>query len=220
MTEELASGQIFTQGGAIEGDERVVCPDAVEVDGPGDQFLACAGFTPEKHGGSRILDLFDHPVDCNHRLTVADDIFEPVFSAQLAFQKGIACRKFPLFQGLFHDQTDVVDVKGLGDVILRPGFHGHDRRVDGAVGGNHDDADIGLVFLGRPQHIHAVHSRKFQIRYDQLVIGCFELFQRAFSFSNGVDPIAFLTHDVLQRIPHFRVVFDDQNPVSLHKIIP
>ena len=51
MSKELALDQLRRDGGAVDFDERSVAARAGRVDGPGQQFLADAGFAEEEHRG-------------------------------------------------------------------------------------------------------------------------------------------------------------------------
>ncbi len=53
--------------------KRLVGPQAVLVDGAGDQLLAGAGFPPDQHGGLGGGDPPDGLVDILHGLAAADD---------------------------------------------------------------------------------------------------------------------------------------------------
>lgn len=49
MPEELAFEEAFADGGAIEGDERLVTAPGAVVDPPGYKLLACPAFAFQQH---------------------------------------------------------------------------------------------------------------------------------------------------------------------------
>ena len=63
MAEQLAFDQALGQGAAVDRHERHVAPQALIVNGPGDQLLAGAGFAEHQHGGIGRRDLGDQLAD-------------------------------------------------------------------------------------------------------------------------------------------------------------
>ena len=73
VAEEFALQQRLGDGGAVDGDERLLRAVAVLVDGARDQFLAGAGFAADEHGDRLGGDAANLLVDRLHGAAVADD---------------------------------------------------------------------------------------------------------------------------------------------------
>ena len=72
MAEQLALGQVFGEGAAIDGDEGHVGALALLPEHPGDEFLAGARFAEDQHGNVVRGDLGDLRVDLGHHRRFAD----------------------------------------------------------------------------------------------------------------------------------------------------
>src|SRR5207248_1033270 len=69
----LTLQQALAQGTAVDADVGAIGPRAVLMDGPGDQFLAGAGFADEEHAGLGRRHHAGYPVDLAHGRAGADD---------------------------------------------------------------------------------------------------------------------------------------------------
>lgn len=72
MSEQLAFDQIEWDGGAVDGDERLVSSRACLVDRPGDQLLSGPMLSPDQDGDRMTRDIFDEAVDLLHRRALSD----------------------------------------------------------------------------------------------------------------------------------------------------
>ncbi len=59
MPEQFAFDQHFRQRGAVEADQRLVCPRRVQMDGLGHQLLADTGFTHDQYRQRAVADQFN-----------------------------------------------------------------------------------------------------------------------------------------------------------------
>ena len=92
MAEQFAFQQGFRNGGAIDGDERLVPARAVVVNGAGDHFLAGAAFAGDQHIGAAFADLGDAFDDFAECRAGADQIVEAVTADQFFAQPLISAR--------------------------------------------------------------------------------------------------------------------------------
>ncbi len=129
MTKEFAFNQIFGQGGAVDGDARLPTPGTGEVDGPGYQLFARAGFAADENRGGTVGDLGDLVIDGLHAGAIADDVSGPVAVAELASQALVFGQKTIAFLQLVANGGDrfreqVGDQSEEGEVAIERGLVG------------------------------------------------------------------------------------------------
>jgi hypothetical protein len=61
----------------------------------------------------------------------------------------------------------VFGIDGLGEEVERALLHRFDGVLDAAVGGHHDDRQLGVQLLGGAQHAKAVALRQAEVRQHQ-----------------------------------------------------
>ncbi len=83
VTEKLAFKQFGRNGTAVNGDERLIFPIPIEMDGFGHQFFTGARVTQDQDSGIGTDDFFHAGEDLLHGQAVADNSVEPIFSPQL-----------------------------------------------------------------------------------------------------------------------------------------
>jgi hypothetical protein len=162
VAEQLALDEGLGHGGQVDGDERPARPRRIVVDGAGDQLLAGAALAGDEHRRRRAGDAADQREDLAHRLAAGDDVGEAVGLLDLALEAGDLAAQAALAQRLAGDQQELLDLEGLGDVVVGAQLDGADRGLDGAerrdhhhvrrLGERHDVADeVEAVEVGHPQ---------------------------------------------------------------------
>jgi hypothetical protein len=53
----------------------------------------------------------------------------------------------------------VTRLEGLGNKIIGAVLHRLDSEIDGAIGRNHDDGDVGISMMNFFEHIETLHTR-------------------------------------------------------------
>jgi len=76
--------------------------------------------------------------------------------SQLRFQIGVFRYGASVLQCPLNRQQKLVHLERLGDVVESSQFEGLDRRLDGAVGGQHDDRHARLPLMNISKKIHSV----------------------------------------------------------------
>jgi len=95
-------------------------------------------------------------------------------------------------EGLRHEVGHRVEIERIVGDVVRPRLHRFDRRVDGGIGRQQDDDDVGMVVLDPSKHGHAVDVGHLVVQQHE------------------IDPLVHLVDGVL---PRGR--FDDAQPVRL-----
>ena len=114
------------------------------MDGFGNKFFAGAAFALNQHGRTARRDLCDEIEEAQHRLALADDVFEVV-----ALLKG-ALELDDLFFGTMPSDSaanigeELLVIPGLLDEVLCARTYGVYDVADGAEGGDQDDRELWL----------------------------------------------------------------------------
>ena len=129
VAEQLAFEQRLGQGGAVDLDERLVRPQAVVVDGVGDEVLARAALAADQHGRVAVGHLLDQPVHLLHRVARADHVVHGESRLQLppqpdvlvAQQRPLGLHELVQLDRLGDHRGDDVEQTQAGVEIVAPG---------------------------------------------------------------------------------------------------
>ena len=156
VAEQLALQQRLGNGGAVDGDERLVGAVAVLVEGAGDEFLAGAGLAADQHrdrGGGHPADFL---VDVLHGAAAADEGETGGAGFAQLHRLGHAL-------GVRHGGGDQVQqflgLERLEQILEGAELGGLDGGFGGAVGGHHDDGQLGLGRVELGDQLQAVQAR-------------------------------------------------------------
>jgi hypothetical protein len=144
VAEELGLHQVAGDRPAVHPDEGLVLARAVLVEGARDELLARARLARDEHRRGGVGHLLQDRVDLLHRRVGADDLVAPLAEA---LELHVAGAQVARAQRLGDDVADLRQVEGLGDEVEGPAAHRLHRGVDGAVGGDHDHREVGVVLL-------------------------------------------------------------------------
>ncbi len=135
------------------------------MDGAGEEFLARARFAGDEHvdGGRRDApDQVEHGL---HLLALSDDV--PVLAADLALEPGVFFFQPGGLQGPFHGVEQVIQLEGLGDVVLGPVFDGRDGALGVGVGRDHEHRNLGPGLADANKQVDAAFLAQAQVEQDQ-----------------------------------------------------
>ncbi len=155
VAEQFGFEEVLGNRRRVDGDERLVGPRAVAVQGARDQFLAAARFAGDQHGGVRQSQTADGAEDFLHGWRLAENLrHQPLFLFCTTLVHGFIDRP--------PDQLDrLIDVEGLGQIFEGTALEGGDRALQIGIGGHDDDRDgreAGLHFLQQLQPRLAGHA--------------------------------------------------------------
>ena len=135
----------------VDGDERLGAARTLMVDGPRHQLLARPALARDEHGGRRPRDLGHELVDADHGAVPPDHgpRSAPLVAGQgqLGAQTEHLALQRPLLEGPVHEQRDVVDVEGLGEVVVRAALERLHGRADLVHRGDQRHHDAGVEGL-------------------------------------------------------------------------
>ena len=187
--------QITRQGAAVYGDESMVHPRRIGVDGLGHQFFAGAGFAGHQNGraaGGHLSDKVKHP---QHTLTLAHDIGEAVALLERALELGVFVQQALAGNDPVDFDQQFVIVPGFGQIIVGTQFYGLHGRFHGTESRDHENGCIAVPFANVPQHFHAGFFRHHEVQQHQ-VVGA--LLQLAFALGGILGEVYFITFQVQQ----------------------
>ena len=207
VAEQHGFDERFGQTGTIDNDEGALGPIAVVMDGPGEKFLAGAGFPGDQRISVGIGGLGHEVETAHHAVAVADDA--------LALE-GHGRRTMGEFFLAVLEGADQGQGHGLGrsrffDIIPGPVLDGQLGAVGIARAGENNDFR-GLVTLGDPgdgQQAVAVRQVHIQVHHvERTPIQGLHPFGQA---GAGRDLVAHPLNDQLADLANMGVVIDDQN---------
>jgi hypothetical protein len=143
---------------------------------PRHHFFSGAGLADDEHTEIRLCDLLDrgnHLADCLARtktLTRREHLVNVIGQVlQLHLEA-------PLIQSPKHDTSDLLMLKWLGNIVVRPRADCLYRSEDFGKPRNQDHRQIGVEFLRLAHQLHAVHARHAEVgKHDIRVCGTYQL---------------------------------------------
>ncbi len=163
VAEEFGLEEGRGEGGAMDGDEGFLSARGEVVDGLGDEFLAGAGGAAQEDGGLGGRGLLEEGEDVLHGGGVADDGVEGVTVVELGVEALVFGFEGAGAEGALEEEFEVVEVDGLGEEVGGAFLHGFDSGLDGAVGGEENDDEIGVGGAGATEELEAVGAGHAQV---------------------------------------------------------
>ncbi len=165
MSEQFALQQVFLQRAAVDDDDGLVRARAQLVDQAREQFLARAAFPLDQDGRPAGRHAAGHVDELHHLVAFVDDLFGGHAAlAQLLPEQFVFPDQAPAFRNAVHQQKQLIELHGLGDVVDGADLDRFDGRFNGAVGGDDDDVDLMVDALHFLEHVHAVHAGHLDVQ--------------------------------------------------------
>ena len=143
MAEEFALQNVLAERGTVEGNEGLVLPRAVLMDGLGHEFFSGAGLTLNEHGRIGRGDSLEPFNQSEHLPTRSDDPLKPELLVETAVQLKVLPLEADTSGCLLDSGPQVGKVERFLQVGKSPLLHGGYRGRNGAMAG--DDDHFGLV---------------------------------------------------------------------------
>ncbi|MNT08018.1 hypothetical protein D3C72_1427450 [compost metagenome] len=168
MAEENAFHQIMGNGAAIDCYEGLVRPVAGRLDGPGDHFLAHAGFTFQHHGDARLGGTLRELNDPQHCGACGNDIGKIHCIAPSAPSRAGFCLSPVKLERIGDGGADPFRRDRLHNEIEGAGAHGLHDGIDAALPRLYNDGNVCAEFADGLQKGKPVHFRHHQIKDDDI----------------------------------------------------
>ena len=156
MAEDLAFQQVARDGGAVDGDERLVATAAELVQGIGAELLAGAALAGDEHGGLAGGRVLQDAVDRLHGHGMADEVAEAV-AAGFFLDLGDLLLELAPFQCVAHRDAQAVGGERLGQEVERPLPHRFDGQTNRGLAGDDHDLDRQAAAADLAHQVDAVH---------------------------------------------------------------
>ena len=163
VTEQFALQQILGKNSAVNGHKLLVPSRAVEMDGPGDEFLPRAALSIDQHRAIRRSNFCNDPVDLLHLLALPYDVMKSVLLPQFLPQIDVFQKEVLLFNRLLHNDGDFIGSKRFGNIVKGSQLHGLDRCLHCGKTGDHDHNRIRILSPQCPEYFHAIDSWHFKV---------------------------------------------------------
>ena len=176
-----------------------------------DQLLACAALALNQNGRAARRNLGDEVEEAEHRLALADDIFEVVALLQRALELDDLFFGAMPGDGGANVGEQLLVVPGLLNEVLRARTDGIDDVADRAVRGNHDDREIGLHLDDAWQQIDTALAGKSKIQQQQIVFVARQQLHAGGAVDGRADGEAFQRQQRVERFANRLLVVDDED---------
>ena len=183
----------------------------VGVDRFRDQFLAGAAFALNQNCGTAGRDLGYEVEDLEHDLALADDVGEVIALLESALELEVLLLGAMASDGGANVGQQLFVVPGLLNEVFRAGADRVHDIVHGAVGGNHDDRQIGMALLDLREQFEAALAGQSQVQQQQVEAVLIENLQPLFAVGGQGDGIALQGEQHFERLADGGLVVDDQN---------
>ena len=211
VAEERGFKQLAGHGAGVDGDEGLVFARRVGVDGLGDELLAGAAFALDEHRGAAGRHLGDKVEDLEHDLAFAHDVGEVVALLEGALELEVLFFGAMAGDGGADVGQQLFVVPGLLDEVFRAGADGFDDVVHGAVGGDHDDGQLGLALLDLRQQFEAALAGQGQVEQHQVEVFLLQNAQPLVAVGGHSDRVPLQREQHFERFADGGLVVDDQD---------
>ncbi|HVP92021.1 MAG TPA: hypothetical protein VMS75_12490 [Terriglobales bacterium] len=209
MAEELRLDELLGNGGAVDLDELLLGPQAVGVDGPGDELLARAALALDEDGRVGRGDLEDLPPELPHQGMAADELIAllgPLLEVLVFPSKDV------LLEGVADGEKDPLPVEGLLQEIEGAELGCLDRGLDRPLARDHDDLRGDGFLLDLGQELEAVLARQLDIEEDEVEADCQpELLEAVLACRRLEEFVALVLEDHLEGLADALLVVDDED---------
>src|SRR5208282_6350677 len=170
MTEEFRFQEVLRDSAAVYWNKWLVRSLTVEVNCPGNQFFAGAGFSEEEHVALRIRKLLYLVDDFLYCGAFPDYSAEIILSFQLFSKKNILAFECLLAQGVFYNLLYLLMYNRLYHIIIGAGPEGLYSSFERGVRSHDNNKLVGNSFLYKLQELYAVHAGQNNVADNQAVI--------------------------------------------------
>jgi len=211
MPEELTFQQILRQSATIHGDEGLVAPGAVEVDGAGNQFLAGARFSGDEHRSLGRGHFLNELVDALHGSALADNASELVAFLQFTGEITVSFDQLIVVDRFADGELQLLILEGFKDIVECSFAHGFDGFFHRSVGGHHDNGKIGMLEVDPFEQCHAVHARHSHVSDDRIQLIFRDYFQTALAGFGCHHLVTLLTEEIFEDQQIVLFVIDNED---------
>ena len=216
VAEQLGLEQGDGNGRRRDAHERPPRAAAVVVQRARHHFLAGAGLAAQQHADVGGRDAADGLVDLLHRRVPAHQRAELPDLLEAGAERGHLLGEAARGEGPLRQQQRLVEIEGLGQVVVGAVLHGGNRRLHRAVGGHDHDLRVrpaGAHLLEQRQAVDAGHA---DIEEDQVERPALDLPEGRGAVLDRGDLVARAAEALLEDPAQAVLVVGDQDAASIH----
>ena len=210
MAKELVCQQVLLKSAAIHGKQGAVAPVAAGMNKPGQQLLTRARLPADHHIAVRGGHLSGRSQQLFHPRVVGDDPGLALKGLEVLPQPAVFLLESGFFQSLPHHLPDLIQLVGLGDIMVGPSLHGLDGGIHRGVAGNHDHLGIGVQLPGALQDLHTADLFHLQVGQDKVKDIFLQQMQGARAALGGSNLVALFFQNMLEVVQGYLFVVNDQ----------
>ncbi len=210
MAEHFAFQQAFGDRRAVDRHKRLVCTVAMLVNGAGDHFFAGAAFAGQQDGGVAFTHRIHRLQHSAKRRAFPDQAIELGMFIELGTQPCVVAHDVAKLQSLGHGDVQLVDIEGLGNVVVGAVTHGLHGIFHGAVGRHHDHRQLRVAHLDLGQQLRAVHAGHAPVADHQVDVLLLQHLERMQAIAGDKHLDMVLAQGRRQQIAELGLVVDHQ----------
>ncbi len=211
VAEQRGLEQFRRHGAGVDGHEGFVAARRIRMDGLGNDLLARAALALNQNRRAAGRDLRHEVEDAQHAFALAHDVLEAVALLEGALELKIFFFGAVAGDGRANVGKQFLVIPGLLDKVFRACANSLDDVVNGAVGGDHDDRQLGLAFLELRQQLDAALAGQRQIEKHEIEAFAIEELQSLLAVAGGLHNIVLETEKHLQRLTDAGLVVDHED---------
>ena len=119
--------------------------------------------------------------------------------------------ELPRLEGVAQGHAEVLEVDGLGDVVVGAEPHRLHRRADIGVGGHDDHLDVGMALLDLAEHLDPVRVGQLEIQQEEVGALLPDGRHGSRAVLRGLDVVAELLERLLEGPANQALVVNDQH---------
>ena len=207
---QLLLERVLGQRRAVDGDEPLVAPAAVVVDGGHDELLARAALTDDECADVVGRQTPDHLVDLLHRGRFADEVDARGRGRLLRRPDRAIARAFRR-QCLSDDRAQLIEIERLGQVLERARADRVNRGLTGAIRGHHDHVEVGIFAAQLLQRLQTIDAGHADIHDHEIRIALADHANGVLGIARDHAGVPFVAEKPLEGGGNRLVVVDDKN---------
>ena len=181
------------------------------------ELLAGAALAGEKNRRLRPGETLDTREERVHRRRTADEIDQLIALADLRREAAVLALEPPPRQRPVDRQAQRLRFERLRQIVVGAGADRFDGARDGAVGGDHDEADVGILAAHAGEELPTVAVRQPPVGDDEIDRRAAELARRRGERIGLGDAVALGREQSGEELALVGLVLDDQQALVVHR---
>src|ERR1019366_3838915 len=209
VAEKFRLEEVLGHGTAVDRDEGVRRAGRGPMDRAGHELLSGARVARDEDGRRRPADARNEVEKRPHLARNAYDARRGVSFGSLLERDVLVDEAF-LLERAPDDELELLDVEGLGDVVVRSGLERFDRRLRGGVRRDHDDGGFPARFAHLLEDVEAAAVGHLQVGHDEVRRRRLERREAFDASARRGHAVAVLLKEDREHLPDAGFIVDDE----------